>query len=61
MKLLYSTGVVGFIHHIGNTACKDTEKKRNYTLGMLSEELRHKYRFIIKDTIINDLETKRTQ
>ena len=43
LKLLYGAGVVGFIHHIEQTACKTTHKQLNQELGMLDEKVTYPF------------------
>ena len=43
LKLLYSAGMVSFMHHCSSTACKISEKQRHQNIGMLSEEIKERY------------------
>ena len=54
IKLLYATGIVGFIHHVESTACKVTEKQRNRKIGMLDEQVQERYQDIVLSTIFDD-------
>ena len=53
IKLLYTTGIMGFIHHLENTACKVTEKQRNRKIGMLDEQVQEWYQDTVLTTIMD--------
>ena len=54
LKLLYSAGVVSFMHHIQATACKTSEKQRHQNIGMLNERIQDQYHELVKNAILED-------